>query len=538
MRSAPPVPFKFMAMGTIPLTDPDFLRWKEMQEEGLTMVTAMARYMPHINAYRRETFEEEWAEHQAFLEFNRLESIRKTTEQQSELDSLKVRISEQQGKNEALVPSLILNHQIIPQSIPSLQINPDQPEHTEHQSNPSPFSPEHSQSQSNSPPPLPEHSLPTGNLPASSLSTPQNDPFSQAEHVSTPPRTERALGAGSMEGNNLTMQQAIELFELLQERRARGTHSLGMVEAQPIVQVATEAEPLSFLTLASVEGIIGSTEAHVGSALERSTWNDKVDKFMRLSAAYSSDRTVSGERCYMIDCALFKDLLLAVSARKQNEHLMSAAAEKLEQQIGKIMSSQDRITQREKEFLESFNQDMNARQERYRLAHKVRMERVLDEFKLFKDSVISSAEQNLGINEVQQLRFQVEQYENVLPVYASKLKDFEEQNKRLIEEKLGLSRDIEQMKERLSSAEAVVFSLGTPEAIRKRTPGIEHIPRPEIPSIPVTDRLRNGSSSKDAPDTPMSTPEMVDLSDSPPEPASNQSEPVSKQPEPASKRPI
>jgi hypothetical protein len=127
------------------------------------------------------------------------------------------------------------------------------------------------------------------------------------------------------------------------------------------------------------------------------------------------------------------------------------------------------------------------------------MERFLfDEFKLFKDSVISSAEQNLGINEVQQLRFQVEQYENVLPVYASKLKDFKEQNKRLIEEKLGLSKDIEQMKERLS---AVVFSLGTPEAIRQRTPAIEQTPRPEIPSIPVTDRLHKGSRSKDAPDS-------------------------------------
>jgi hypothetical protein len=80
---------------------------------------------------------------------------------------------------------------------------------------------------------------------------------------------------------------------------------------------------------------------------------------------------------------------------------MTAAAEKLEQHIGQIMSScQDRITQREKESLASFNADMNARQERYRQAHKVRMERVLDEFKLFKDSIISSAEQSLGINEV------------------------------------------------------------------------------------------------------------------------------------------
>jgi hypothetical protein len=251
MRSAPPVLFKFMAMGTIPMTDPDFLKWKEEQEKGLSMVNAMARYMPHINAERRETFEEEWSEHKAFLEFTRLEGARKMAEQQNELDSLKVRISEQQDKNEALVSSLILNPQSIPQSIPSLQINPDQSEHNEHQSIPSPFSPEHSQSQSSSPPLLPEHSLPTGNQPAFSLSIPQNSPFSQAEHGGTPPRAERTLSAGNMEGNNLTMQQAIELFEMLQERRARATHSLGMVEAQPIVLVATGAEPLSFLTLAS-----------------------------------------------------------------------------------------------------------------------------------------------------------------------------------------------------------------------------------------------------------------------------------------------
>ncbi len=178
------------------------------------------------------------------------------------------------------------------------------------------------------------------------------------------------------------MQQAIELFETLQERT---TPAMGMVEAQPIVQLALGAEPLPFLTLVSVEGIIGSTEGEIPPEL--STWNDRMEKCMRLSAANSSDRTVSGERCYMVDGALFKDLLLAVSARKQNGHLISAAAEKLEQHIGQIMSSQDRITQREKESLDSFNVDMNARQERYRVAHKIRMERVLDEFKLFKDFI-------------------------------------------------------------------------------------------------------------------------------------------------------
>jgi hypothetical protein len=118
MRSAPPVPFKFMAMGTIPVIDPDFLKWKETQEVGLWMMAAMARYMPHINADRRETFDEEWTEHQAFLEFTRLEGIRKMAAQQSELDSLKARIAEQQTKNEALAQTLILTPEITPQWLP------------------------------------------------------------------------------------------------------------------------------------------------------------------------------------------------------------------------------------------------------------------------------------------------------------------------------------------------------------------------------------------------------------------------------------
>jgi hypothetical protein len=75
--------------------------------------------------------------------------------------------------------------------------------------------------------------------------------------------------------------------------------AMSMVEAQPIGPVAAGAEPLPFLTLASVEGIIRSIK--VGSALEQTTWNDKVEKSMHLSAAYSSDRMVSGERCYVIE---------------------------------------------------------------------------------------------------------------------------------------------------------------------------------------------------------------------------------------------
>ncbi len=67
------------------------------------------------------------------------------------------------------------------------------------------------------------------------------------------------------------------------------------------------------------------------------------------------------------------------------------------------------------------------------------------------------------------MRFQVAQYEGIVPVYQSRLKDTEEQNKRLDEERAHLTKNIEQ---KLNKAEALVFSMGTPEAIRQRGPVI------------------------------------------------------------------
>jgi hypothetical protein len=70
----------------------------------------------------------------------------------------------------------------------------------------------------------------------------------------------------------------------------------------------------------------------------------KVEKFMNLGDAYSSVNTHSGEKCYMVDGALYKDILLAVAARKLNdERSLATAADKLEQHIGQIGSSNERI---------------------------------------------------------------------------------------------------------------------------------------------------------------------------------------------------
>ncbi len=52
------------------------------------------------------------------------------------------------------------------------------------------------------------------------------------------------------------MNQALELFELLQSRRAADVVKHPTVEAQHVETLTPRAEPLSFLTLKTVEGIV------------------------------------------------------------------------------------------------------------------------------------------------------------------------------------------------------------------------------------------------------------------------------------------
>ncbi len=96
------------------------------------------------------------------------------------------------------------------------------------------------------------------------------------------------------------------------------------MEAEPVARAPVRAEPLSYLNLGAVEGIVGSTNP---DALQEQTssWEGKVEKFMRLSHTYSSNNTISGEKCYMVDESLYKDILLAVAARKQNESTLSSS---------------------------------------------------------------------------------------------------------------------------------------------------------------------------------------------------------------------
>ncbi len=146
------------------------------------------------------------------------------------------------------------------------------------------------------------------------------------------------------------MNQALELFELLQSRRSAEAIRPPTVDAQQVEVTPRRAEPLSFMTLQTVEGIIDSTD--IDAAQRQTSWESKMEKFVNLGHAYSSVNTVTGEMCYMVDTELYRNILLAVAAKKQNERYLSTVAEKLEQHNEQIGNSNGRITKGESGMLE------------------------------------------------------------------------------------------------------------------------------------------------------------------------------------------
>jgi hypothetical protein len=175
----------------------------------------------------------------------------------------------------------------------------------------------------------------------------------------------------------------------MQAKKSKEADKAVTVEAEPVTKTPARAAPLSYLTLGTVEGIIASTNP---DALQEQTssWEGKVEKYMRLSHTYSSDNTISGEKCYMVDEALYKDILLAVAARKQNESTISSASEKLEQHLVQIEDSHKRIIQRENVVIEQFVAEIALSQEKIKLGHTARMQAVMADIRALKNSVASS----------------------------------------------------------------------------------------------------------------------------------------------------
>jgi hypothetical protein len=185
------------------------------------------------------------------------------------------------------------------------------------------------------------------------------------------------------------MNQALELFELLQSRRAAVVKH-PTVEAQHVETLPPRAEPLSFLTLKTVEGIVMNMD--LGNLEEQETWEGRMEKFVNLGNAYSSTNTLTGEKCYMVDEPLYRDILLAVAARKQNERSLATAASKLEQHIEEIGHSNERIMKGESDLLDKMSRRINRSFEQFREEHNTRMKNVMNDIREINASMVVSAE--------------------------------------------------------------------------------------------------------------------------------------------------
>jgi hypothetical protein len=263
-----------------------------------------------------------------------------------------------------------------------------------------------------------------------------------------------------------TILLCLDLFELLQSRRAAEVARPPTIEAQHIEVAPGRDEPLSFMTFQTVEGIVGN--ADFDTAQGQTTWESKVEKIINLGHAYSSVNTVTGEICYMVDSALYKDILLAVAARKQNEQILIAASERMGQHIEQIAGSNERIMQREKHAIEQMAQRMNESHLLIQDEHRTRMTNVMTDIRALRDSLTCSADHDGGSQEMQRLQFDMHRYENVISVYLARINDAEKANQRLLREQRESAASIEHLRDRLDRAERLVCSMGTPKSIKRK----------------------------------------------------------------------
>ena len=177
----------------------------------------------------------------------------------------------------------------------------------------------------------------------------------------------------------------------------------------------------------------------------------------------------------MVDETLYKDILLAVAARKQNKQSLATAASELEQHIEEIGHSNERIMKGESDLLDKMSRRMNRSFDELREDRNTRMKNVMADIRALNASMVASAEHSTNSNEMQRLRFQVDRYEQVIPVCQVQIKDLKEQNQKLRTDLLAEKYRNEQLKIRLDKAEALVVVMGTSTPVkRRRTDGEGH----------------------------------------------------------------
>jgi hypothetical protein len=229
-ETVPPKPIrKAWTMGSIPATDKDFLEWCGHQTTKKRATLSMTKlYVQQLNLEGIMLHERQQKEKKEQLH---LADTAEAISSSEPTETLTTSIT-----NDTSMNTPTPNPQNILSTDSQNISNPDP------QNNPAPLNLE--------PPPQISPSLP-----ASTLLPPAD------------PKTDQEQGeqgtAGTLNVNNLTMDQALELFESLQTRRTRETHQSSTVEAHHVEVAPERSEPLSFLTLQTVERIVGSTNFNV-----------------------------------------------------------------------------------------------------------------------------------------------------------------------------------------------------------------------------------------------------------------------------------
>ena len=154
----------------------------------------------------------------------------------------------------------------------------------------------------------------------------------------------------------------------------------------------------------------------------------------------------------MVDGELYKNILLAVAAKKQNERSLATATEKLEQHMEQIEHSNDCVMKGEKDALEKLTLRMNRSFEEIRGEQQMRMKNVMADIRALNDSMVASAEHGTNSGEMQRLRVQVERYDQIFPICQAQVKDMEQLNKKLRADLLEEKHRNERMRIRLDKA--------------------------------------------------------------------------------------
>jgi hypothetical protein len=159
-------------------------------------------------------------------------------------------------------------------------------EHAQHSTPPKSTSPPKNIVFSNkeAPPNTPQSNSPLQNILSPPSQSPASITASAPEHATRTDANPTSL--------SMSMEEFMELFETLQAKRAKEAERQPTVEAMPVMGPERRAEPLYFLTLGTVEGIVGST-SQADHLTEQTTWNAKLEKFMSLSETYSPSNTIS-----------------------------------------------------------------------------------------------------------------------------------------------------------------------------------------------------------------------------------------------------